>query len=116
VSSAAIAVALAILFAFTGIRLIVTSKIEITIDLVVFRSKWGRLIKIPREQIRTVEIGSRNFVYDRSFPRLQLQSGVVINLFFFEQATSRANSVNSLVKRLIDALAPPKSVDNGRSQ
>jgi hypothetical protein len=90
-----------------GIRLIITSKVEVTADYVILRGKWGKIVKIPRDQIASIEVGSRNFLYDRSFPRIRLRSGEVKDLMIFEQATERANSKGSSVKRLIDALEGP---------
>jgi hypothetical protein len=91
---------------WVGIRLIVTSRLVITRDALIMRNKWGRKIIISRTEIASVEMGTRTFAYNRAFPRMQLQSGRLVDLNAFEQPTARACRSDSSVRRLIEALSP----------
>jgi hypothetical protein len=93
-----------------GIRLIFTSSLQVTTNSLTMRNRWGQRIVIPYSDIDTVEMGSRNFAYDRSFPRIRLKSGKVVDLLAFEQASSRATKKNSSVRQLIDKLSPHSAV------
>ena len=106
VAARVIVILVALEMVWIGARLVVTSRLQITSEAIVMRNRWGKKITIPCNQIQSVEMGSRNFAYDRSFPRIHLTSGEVLDLFVFEQPSARASKHDSSVKHLIEILSP----------
>ena len=90
-----------------GINLLLQSRIDFTTTEVTIRARRGRKSVIPRSDIRAVEIGTRHLMYNRSFPRIQLRSGMHVNLYYFEQPTSKAEVAGSLVRRVAREVASP---------
>jgi hypothetical protein len=105
-ATTAICLIVALWLLWIGVRLVFTSRIQISKDQVSYRNRWGRQIIILRRDIESVDVGRRQFVYSRSFPRLHLRSGSAVDLVFFEQPSTKAIASDSTVSRLVTELSP----------
>lgn len=109
----AIAAIVSVWLGWIGFRLIVTSKLNVTIGYIEARNRWGRTSRIERSGIERVELGTRNVFYERAFPRLVLKSGGVVDLLFFEQPARNAQLSDSTVNRVLDALRDEPAAGSG---
>jgi hypothetical protein len=105
-ATTAICLIVALWLFWIGVRLFFTSRIQISKDQVSYRNRWGRQIIVSRRDIESVDVGRRQFVYSRSFPRLHLRSGSAVDLVFFEQPSTKAIASDSTVSRLVTELSP----------
>ncbi len=93
-------------------RLIAISSLYVSPESIEFRTKYFRRRQIQMEDIDSVVEASRVFIYQRTFPRLNLRSGGCIDLINFEEADSRrqveGGSVRSIVTLVSEALLSGK--------